>query len=416
MVFVHQGVSMSSVQFDEGSKRYRIRFNFGGEEFKRSLKTRDKKIANGIKARVEETIRLIEQGRLEIPAGADPALFILSDGKLAQKPVAVRPMTLTELIDAYREKLPVGAKEATTACTEQIHFKHLVRILGGSLPVQTVTPAKVQEYIERRSQEHWRGKLIKAQTIKKETETLRQLWNWGVGLSFLTGPAPVKGVRFAKGKDRPPFQTWAEIEKAIARGGLSKEEQAELWECLFLTREQVAEVLANVKKQKAHGYVLPMFVFVAHTGARRSEMLRSRVDDFNLQEGFVRIREKKRDRTKSITFRQVNLSPPLLQVMTEWLSQHPGGQFTFCQSADKPLTWQTATKTFRRVLSGSKWAKVRGFHVFRHSFASNLAAASVDQRIIDEWMGHQTDAMRKRYRHLLPDQRRKAIEAVFPAA
>ena len=41
-----------------------------------------------------------------------------------------------------------------------------------------------------------------------------------------------------------------------------------------------------------------------------------------------------------------------------------------------------------------------GFHTYRHSFASNLAARGVDQRIIDEWMGHQTEAMRKRYRHL----------------
>jgi integrase len=65
------------------------------------------------------------------------------------------------------------------------------------------------------------------------------------------------------------------------------------------------------------------------------------------------------------------------------------------------------------VPGGSKWEHIRGFHVFRHSFASNLAAAGVDQRMIDEWMGHQTEAMRKRYRHLLPDQRRKAIEAVF---
>jgi len=65
------------------------------------------------------------------------------------------------------------------------------------------------------------------------------------------------------------------------------------------------------------------------------------------------------------------------------------------------------------VLKGSKWSRIRGFHVFRHSFASNLAAVGVDQRVIDEWMGHQTEAMRKRYRHLLPDQRRKAIETVF---
>ena len=40
-------------------------------------------------------------------------------------------------------------------------------------------------------------------------------------------------------------------------------------------------------------------------------------------------------------------------------------------------------------------------------------AAGVDQRIVDEFMGHQTEAMRCRYRQLCPEQRRKAIEAVF---
>lgn len=52
-----------------------------------------------------------------------------------------------------------------------------------------------------------------------------------------------------------------------------------------------------------------------------------------------------------------------------------------------------------------------GFHTYRHSFASNLAAAGVDQRLIDEFMGHTTEAMRKRYRHLFPTNKRSAIES-----
>lgn len=60
--------------------------------------------------------------------------------------------------------------------------------------------------------------------------------------------------------------------------------------------------------------------------------------------------------------------------------------------------------------SKRNWFKV-GFHTYRHSFASNLAARGVDQRIVDEFMGHQTEAMRKRYRHLFPKDRRTAIES-----
>ena len=404
---------MASLQFDEASGRYRIRFYVGGIEFKRSIKTKDQKIANGILARAEETIRLLEQGRIEIPTGADPAAFVLSDGKLTGKPVVQRSHTLTELFATYREKYPAGVKESSTTYTERIHCNHLQRLLGSKTVAQTLTTTSVQDYIEQRSQEKWRGKQIKTPTFKKEIETLRVIWNWATERGLLTGPAPIKGTKHAKSRERPPFQTWEEIERTINRGSLTEDEQAELWESLFLTLPNVTEVLAYVRDHRARPYVHPMFVFVAHTGARRSEMRRARVDDFNLQDRTVLIREKKRDRSKTVTFRRVDLSPLLVQVMTDWFARHPGGQQAFCIHPDRPLLVQGATKAFRRVLKGSKWEHIRGFHVFRHSFASNLAAAGVDQRVIDEWMGHQTEAMGRRYRHLLPDQRRKAIEAVF---
>jgi len=48
-----------------------------------------------------------------------------------------------------------------------------------------------------------------------------------------------------------------------------------------------------------------------------------------------------------------------------------------------------------------------------HSFASNAAAAGVDSGMIDSWMGHQTEEMRNRYRHLFPQQQKLAIDRVF---
>lgn len=99
--------------------------------------------------------------------------------------------------------------------------------------------------------------------------------------------------------------------------------------------------------------------------------------------------------------------------MTEWHETRRHGQETFALDDGVALNLDTARYWFNKVLTGSKWSKLRGFHVLRHSFASNLAAGGVDQRIIDEWMGHQTDEMRRRYRHLFPDQQREALESVF---
>jgi hypothetical protein len=47
------------------------------------------------------------------------------------------------------------------------------------------------------------------------------------------------------------------------------------------------------------------------------------------------------------------------------------------------------------------------------SFISALASQGVDQRVIDEVVGHQSEEQRKRYRHLYPGVMREAITRVF---
>ncbi len=97
----------------------------------------------------------------------------------------------------------------------------------------------------------------------------------------------------------------------------------------------------------------------------------------------------------------------------------PRGQFAACIAGrTAPLTIDESNDHFRRPLRGTRWERPVGggrkrvvvrWHVYRHSFASNLAAAGVDQRIVDGWMGHKTEEMRKRYRHLRPAVRRSAV-------
>jgi integrase len=77
------------------------------------------------------------------------------------------------------------------------------------------------------------------------------------------------------------------------------------------------------------------------------------------------------------------------------------------------LTKNEAHDHFKRALAGSKWAVVPGWHCFRHSFISLCASGGTDQRLIDEWVGHQTEEQRRRYRHLLPSTQREAIRSVF---
>lgn len=414
---------MASLEFDEVSSRYRIRFRYSGQTYKRSLKTTDVKEAQGILGRVEETIRLLERGRMELPIGAEPGIFILSDGRLNSKSPAERQLSLDALVNRYLTSVPKDSKASTTVRTEEIHASHLLRHLRKSKLAQSVTMADMQAYVEKRLRDSYRDNPIRPDTVRKEVATFRLIWNWAVGHGHLVGPAPTKGLKYPKTEQKPPFMTWEEIETIIGRGGLTEEQENRLWGCLFLTAPDIQDVLDHVKQVAQHPFIFPMFVFAAHSGARRSEILRSQVDDFDFGSRTVLIREKKRNHDKSLTYRRVRMSDLLAKTMREWFAEHPGGQHTICEpvkimrgktrAVGVPLTRSEAHDHLKRTLSGSKWARIRGFHVFRHSFASNLAAAGVDQRIIDEWMGHQTEEMRKRYRHLFPDQQQKAIDSVF---
>jgi integrase len=189
----------------------------------------------------------------------------------------------------------------------------------------------MQGYVEKRLRDLYRDKPIRPDTVRKEAATFRLIWNWAVTQGHVTGPAPTKGLKYPKTEQKPPFMTREDIEKIIKRGGLTDEQEARLWNCQFLTGVQVQEVLDHVKKVAEHLFIYPMFVFVAHTGARRSEILRSQVDDFDFQSKTVLIREKKRSHDKSLSYRRVRMSDLLVSTMQEWFARHPGGQYAICE-------------------------------------------------------------------------------------
>jgi integrase len=231
-------------------------------------------------------------------------------------------------------------------------------------------------------------------------------------------------VKLPKPDEKLPFHTWAQIEAAIKKGGLTEIEIGELWDSLFLGEKEVQELLAWVKENAEHPFVYVMFAFTAFTGARRSEVIRSQVRDFQPENGLVLIREKKRRHDVSISFRRVQLHAQLKEIMAEWFDNHPGGTYTICTPPNfqrskkksdfpQPLTESQAHDHFKRALANSKWKVVRGFHVLRHSFASICAMKGIHQSIIDSWLGHQTEAMRDRYRHLFPEETRRAMDSVL---
>jgi integrase len=188
-----------------------------------------------------------------------------------------------------------------------------------------------------------------------------------------------------------------------------------LWHCLFLILPEVEKFLDHVRDAGRPAYVYPMMVFAAHTGARRSEIRRSLVNDFDFAGKTVLIREKKKNYNKDETYRTVPMSPRLEAAMQEWFGKHEGAPHTICTPSGRAITDHYATKIMLGAIRRSKWSVIPGWHCLRHSFISNCAARGVDQRLIDHWVGHTTEAMRRRYSHLLPAVSQAALLAVFGA-
>ncbi len=444
---------MASIQ-QKGSAYY-CQFCYHGKRHTVTVGNVSREEADAFAGKADYLLLRIRQKLIRVPPGVSITDFILRDGHVVEPEVAAspEPVLLEPLTEGYLAAHAGGAIEENSLATVRMHLGHFTTTLGKRFPVQDLTMADLQRHVDRRARKKYRGKNLSPVTLRKEMATFRACWNWGVQGGKLHGVFPSAGLKYPKTDEKPPFQTWKEIERQIARGGLGEAEQQALWECLFLTRAETAELLEYVRAHAAHGWIYPAVAFAAHTGARRSEVFRVRVHDVNFEAGTVLIREKKRARGTRTT-RRVPLSPFLAEVLQTWLRKHPGGPYLFCHQGevghskkrsrttghrwgagrptslrgrlatvrvrgDRPgpgaITADEANDHFQRTLAAGKWKVLRGWHALRHSFISNCAAAGVDQRLIDAWVGHTTEAMRKRYRHLVPNVEQQAIRSVFGA-
>lgn len=106
---------------------YIVCFRFGGHLYNRSVGEVPEGVAEAQKKRVEATIHDLNTGRLALPPDdADMGLYIMSDGKLTEKPKAAEKVedeqfTLKLLWERYKADLPEGAKEMSSQKTEGLH-------------------------------------------------------------------------------------------------------------------------------------------------------------------------------------------------------------------------------------------------------------------------------------------------------
>ena len=414
---------MASLRTTE-SGSYIACFRFGGRQYQRGLKTTNAEAAKAAIGAIINRAYKITTGDLAVPSGFDVADFIVwgqaavdKATKAVTPPVEPLP-SLEQLVPKYFDD-QTGLKADSTLGTERTHLRNLQEFLGAQyrLPLGAITGNDLNAYLKSRE------KQVEPVTVLKERQTLVAFFRWACLRAGIASPADELRTVQA-GDDKGAFRTLAEVEEIVARGGLDDVAACTLWEGLFLTPVEIADVLTTVQEKADADFVHPMFALTAYTGMRRGEIIRRlRWADVDFRTHTITARSQKQSRQQRETSRSIAMHPELEAVLLEYKAKRPRGQHVIC-SADsfEPLTVHQAHGHFQRALAGSKWQRalpsgekkimIIGFHTFRHSFASNLAMQGVDQRIIDAWMGHQTVEMRKRYQHLVPSKLAEAMQTL----
>ena len=330
------------------------RFTWNGKEYKKSLKTKDNGDAKAALRDVENRIHDLHRNKIQLPIGVDPGDFIVW-GENAKSKSAVRPIapTFGELATAYLEAQK-GFKAESTMVTERIHLGTAQEVLGkfAQLPVDQLRHRDLAAILHKRLQQ------VTDTTAKKERQTLISVFAWAVQQEILDSSPAVALPIIKADCDRPPFRTWGEIEEMLKQGGLDDSQTTELWECLYLTPGEIAEILALVKQRANPDFAYPMFALIAYTGIRRGEMLRLRWLDVDFRRKSIIARSLKQSRQKRETSRDIDLHPELESVLAAYYQKRRSGSYVICRDkAVGSLTKQEASDAFRRSLQGTRWER-----------------------------------------------------------
>lgn len=215
----------ASLKLDKRTNRWTVRLYWNGTQHQRICRTTEKTEAEKTLQHEKDTLYFLRTGRVSIPDGVDQVEWIVSgaiqaakaDGNGCSNSVKNDHGRRKSLRfgDVYQEYLGDQAhKEKTTRDGEEIHVKHLKRILRPRTPLGAIGIDILRDYCSRRETETYRGKVTSHATIKKELVTFRQIWNWARNDGRVKEPCPLLDsngrwkLNLEKSTEREKFQTW----------------------------------------------------------------------------------------------------------------------------------------------------------------------------------------------------------------
>lgn len=184
----------------------------------------------------------------------------------------------------------------------------------------------------------------------------------------------------------------------------------------ILTREDVEQVLAQVKAEKPLGLRdRAMLEILYATGLRVSELVHLSVHDVDLEVGYLRTKGKgSKERIVPIGGAAIRALKDYLQGSRQVSAVKAEGQTLFLGRGGRGITRQGFWKLLRRYASTAGIRKKITPHTLRHSFATHLLEGGADLRSVQSMLGHADIATTQIYTHVSRDHLKRLHQKYHP--
>jgi site-specific recombinase XerD len=151
---------------------------------------------------------------------------------------------------------------------------------------------------------------------------------------------------------------------------------------VILSVEEVLEILKNAKTFSPE-ILHPYLYTIAHTGARRSEVLRLKREDIDFKTGLIHLK-----RTKNGQQRFVRMAASLVKLLEERMNTHKS-EFVIPNHLDERLHGAELARLINKFKHYFPIDKNFGCHSFRHSFAYNFLKKGGEMYQLQAILGHR---------------------------
>ena len=149
------------------------------------------------------------------------------------------------------------------------------------------------------------------------------------------------------------------------------------------------------------------------TGMRVSELINLKMDDLNMDVGFVKCLGKgSKERIVPFGRKAKESIARYLDKGRKSFLKEKVSNFLFLTRLGKPMSRQTFWKTIKKYAKEARIKKDIMPHSLRHSFATHILERGADLRIVQELLGHSDISTTQIYTHVSKD-RLKAIHKKF---